>query len=90
MYEVVNAHEFNLEVVVVSGDRDKAGFDSTMRGMPFVAVPFEEKRDSIEKHIPCGGYPTPGVVNAKTGKVIHPDVFEQLTKENIMSWVAMV
>ncbi len=55
MYEKVNASEKNLEVVVVSGDRDESGYQATMKGFPWVAVPFGEKRPSIEAKIPCTG-----------------------------------
>ena len=56
LYEQLNASGKNLEVVVISGDRDADGFKSTMSGYPWVAVPFKEKRPSIEEKIPCTGY----------------------------------
>ncbi len=55
LYEQINASGKKLEVVVVSGDRDAAGFKSTMDGFPWVAVPFQEKRPEIEKNVPCTG-----------------------------------
>jgi hypothetical protein len=111
LYSEWNATEKQVEVVVVSGDNDPKGFSATFDGAPWVAVPFGEKREEIERHIPCTGYPTPvrppgpvflrwsdrpgqprsgkakcaaryksrmlqGVVNAKTGAVISPDVFD--------------
>jgi hypothetical protein len=109
LYSEWNVTEKQVEVVVVSGDNDPEGFSATFDGAPWVAVPFGEKREEIERHIPCTGYPTPvcpgpglrwsdgagqprsgqakcaarckrrmlqGVVNAKTGEVISPDVFD--------------
>ena len=39
----------------MSGDRNAAGFDKTMNGFPWVAVPFGEKRPAIETAVPCPG-----------------------------------
>jgi hypothetical protein len=55
LYNKINASEKNLEVVVISADRDQNGFQQTMQGFPWVAVPFGEKRPSIEAKIPCTG-----------------------------------
>ena len=54
-YEALNKDEPNLEVVIVSGDRNEAGFQKTMSGFPWVAVPFGEKRPAIESAVPCTG-----------------------------------
>ena len=51
-YESLNGE---LEVVIVSGDRDANGFKKTMDGFPWVAVPFGEKRPAIEAAVPCTG-----------------------------------
>ena len=32
---------------------------------------------AIEGHVPCGGYPTPGFVCARTGKVLIADAFDE-------------
>ena len=37
LYDIWNDKEKAFEVVVVSGDRDQAGFDSTMKGSLWVA-----------------------------------------------------
>ena len=39
----------------MSGDRNAAGFDKTMDGFPWVAVPFGEERPAIEAAVPCTG-----------------------------------
>ncbi len=39
----------------MSGDRNAAGFDKTMNGFPWVAVPFGEERPAIEAAVPCTG-----------------------------------
>jgi hypothetical protein len=62
-----------VQVVVVSGDDDPSGFASTITGLPFIAVPFEElaaRKPSIESKIPCRFFPQPAVVDAKTGTVL--------------------
>jgi len=89
-YEEINKSSQELEVVVVSGDRNEAGFKATMDGLPFVAVPFGEQRDSLASAVPCTGYPTPGVINSKTGQVIDPDVFGKVTLESLRAWIASV
>jgi hypothetical protein len=69
-----------VEVVVVSGDNDEDGFKNTTNGFPWVAIPFdgEDRKGPIGAKVPCTGYPTPGVVNAKTGKVINADAFDEM------------
>mmetsp|Transcript_29012 Transcript_29012/g.40805 ORF Transcript_29012/g.40805 Transcript_29012/m.40805 type:complete len:96 (-) Transcript_29012:41-328(-) len=70
-----------IEVIVVSGDSDKAGFLKTMEGYDWLAIPFDElkaRKADIEKHVPCTGYPTPGVINAQTGKVLNEDAYEEI------------
>ena len=65
----------------MSGDNNTDGFSSTMKDMPFVAVPFAEVKSrlgDIGKKVPCTGYPTPGWVNAKTGAVLKADAFDEL------------
>jgi hypothetical protein len=55
LYAELNKGECMLEVVIVSGDRNDAGFKKTMDGLPFVAVPFGEKRPALEAAVPCTG-----------------------------------
>ena len=54
-YAELNREGCQLEVVVVSGDRDEQGFKRTMEGLPFVAVPFGNQRPAIEDAVPCTG-----------------------------------
>ena len=54
-------------------------------GLPFlVAV----KKGDMEAKVPCTGYPTPGVVNGKTGAVIDPDVFGKVEEGSLDNWLA--
>ena len=76
-----------LEVIVVSGDRDEAGFKATTDGMPWVAVPLGRDTSGIKAKVPCTGYPTPGVVCGKTGKVIDPDVFGRVAATSLDGWL---
>ena len=80
MCEKWNANGKIVEVLLVSGDRDESGFRKTVTGFPWLAVPFgelRERRRSIEKFIPCTGYPTPAIVNAKTGEILSADAFDE-------------
>ena len=65
--------EKNVEVVIVSGDDEEDGFNETMGGLPFIAVPFKDigkRKPDIEKKIPCHFYPQPCVLDAKSGKIL--------------------
>ncbi len=65
--------EKNVEVILISGDDDEDGFNETIGGLPFIAVPFKEmgkRRPDIEKKIPCHFYPQPCIVDAKSGKIL--------------------
>ena len=49
-----------------------------MDGAPWLCVPFAEvatRKESIGKKVPCTGYPTPGIINAKTGEVYEADAW---------------
>lgn len=72
----------NIQVVVVSGDKNQEGFDASMNGMPWVAIPYGTKVATIDDKVPCTGYPTPGVVNGTTGDVIDADVFGKVDQKN--------
>jgi hypothetical protein len=82
-----------IQVVIVSGDKDASGFASTMSGFDdWIAIPFDgnldERKTAIEPHVPCTGYPTPGVINAKTGAVIDADAWGKVDDTNFAAWVA--
>ena len=78
----------NLQVVVVSGDRDADGFNASMADMPWVAVPLGSDTAGIAAKVPCTGYPTPGVVNGATGAVIDADVFGKVSADSFKEWSA--
>ena len=78
----------NLQVVIVSGDKDQGGYDSTMRECPWVALPFGADKGAYEAKIPCTGYPTPGIINAATGDVIEADAFGKVSDEHYQQWMA--
>jgi len=78
LYNAWNENKKVIEIVVVSGDNDSAGFSKTVTGYPWLAL----ERDSPSKasagaQVPCTGYPTPGFCDAKTGKVIIADAFDE-------------
>ena len=88
LYNSWNANEKNLQVVIVSGDKDQGGFDATMRDAPWVAVPLGGDKSAIEGVIPCTGYPTPGIINGSTGAVIEADAFGKVSEEHYQQWLA--
>ena len=85
-YEKWNATEKNLQVVVVSGDQDKAGWSRSMADMPFVSIPFQSDASGCEKFVPCTGYPTPGVIRAD-GTVGDPDCFGKVNEGSLEAWL---
>jgi len=56
--------------------------------MPWIAIPFQGDISLIEdKVVPCTGYPTPGIVNGRTGEVIKEDAFGEITVEYLMKYL---
>ena len=65
----------NLQVITISGDKDQAGFDASMKECPWVSLPFGNKgSDALKALVPCTGYPTPGILKGD-GTVINADAF---------------
>ena len=59
--------------------------------MPFVALPLgSEEVTKLADLIPCTGYPTPGVLNGKTGAVISADVFGKVNEGSLDEWIAQL
>ena len=85
LYESWNASGAkNIQVIVVSGDRDDAGFKSSMENMPWVALPRGSTEASkLNSKVPCTGYPTPGIINGFTGAVVDADVFGKVAAESL-------
>jgi hypothetical protein len=81
-----------IDVVIVSGDRDEGGYKSTTAGYDdWAFIPFSDidaRKGLIEQHIPCTGYPTPGVINAKTGAVIEADAWGKVDEANFQKWLS--
>jgi len=80
-----------IEVIYVSGDRDAGGFSKTTDGCPWLFIPFDElasRKAAFEALIPCTGYPTPGIVNAKTGAVIDADAFGKVNAKSLSEWLS--
>ena len=78
----------NLQVVIVSGDKDQGGYDQTMREAPWVSLPLGADKSKYEAVIPCTGYPTPGVINGATGAVIDADAFGKVSDEAYAQWMS--
>ena len=79
----------NLQVIVISGDRDADGFKNSMANMPWVALPLKSSEAAIlAAKVPCTGYPTPGIINGLTGEVIDADVFGKVAMESLAGWLA--
>jgi hypothetical protein len=59
---------------MVSGDRDLEEYARTIERIPWIAMPYGTNIEKgIESVIPCTGFPTPGVINGKTGEVVTYD-----------------
>lgn len=58
--------------------------------MPWVAIPFAGDKGGLEEKIPCTGYPTPGIINGKTGEIISEDAYDDFDEEQIMEWINQV
>ena len=78
----------NLQVVIISGDKDQGGYAKTMDGAPWVGVPLGADTTGIAAKVPCTGYPTPGVINGTTGAVIDPDAFGKVSMDTVNGWIA--
>ena len=85
-YEEWNATEKQIQVVMVSGDSDEAGYKSSMDGCNWLCVPFKGDSSEIEKKVPCTGYPTPGIVKID-GTVIEADAFGKVSLEALDGWL---
>ena len=84
--------EKNIQVVIISGDSNEAGFKNQMDEVPWIAIPFRLDKttdlgENVKKKIPCTGYPTPGVINGTTGKVILEDGFGKIHLESLEEWL---
>ena len=73
--EVNASNPKNVGVLIYSADSDEAGFAKTMKESPFVAVRFDskEQKTAISVKHPISGFPTPIIMNGKTGEVQDPD-----------------
>jgi hypothetical protein len=83
-YEKWNANGAkNIQVVIASHDSDMNGFNQTIEGMPWVALPYDKSAyGPMEAVIANTGFPTPGVINGTTGAVIEPDAFGKVNDDN--------
>jgi nucleoredoxin len=69
-YKAIKAARDDFELVFVSGDRDAAQFREYFATMPWLALPFEEKRyEALSSHFEVEGIPTL-VLLSPEGKVI--------------------
>lgn len=64
-----------LEIVFVSSDHDKHGFDEYYKSMPWMAVPFEDQatKANLAQKFDVSGIPAFFVLNAATGAVVDTD-----------------
>jgi nucleoredoxin len=71
-----------VEVVFVSADEDKGGFDEYYGEMPWAAVPFVfEKREDIGEKYGVSGIPRCVVLNAQDGTVVNGDARAKIVAE---------
>ena len=64
-----------FEIVAVSSDRDEASFYTHIRGMKWLALPFEERdlKVGLQDALRCPGLPTLILVDFDSGEVINKD-----------------
>ena len=70
MYASWNKDGKNVQVVIVSGDRDNNQHKTTYSGFPWVTTPLGDGSARIRSVVPCGGYPTGGIIHGSTGAMI--------------------
>ena len=81
--------EKNIQVLMVSGDRDLEEYAYTIEKIPWIAMPFgTDITSGIESVIPCTAYPTPGIINGKTGEVITYDAQGNMDNSDFQSWLS--
>jgi nucleoredoxin len=77
-----------IEVVFVSADEDKGGFDEYYGEMPWAAVPFVyEKREDIGEKYGVSGIPRCVVLNAQDGTVVNDDARAKIVAEKKLSGI---
>ena len=71
-----------VEVVFVSSDHDKDGFDEYYGEMPWAAVKFDfEGIEALREKFAVQGIPKVIVLSGKDGSVLHADARAQIVAE---------
>lgn len=77
-YKEINEKGKVLEVIFISSDRDQASFDEFFATMPWLALPFGDKRkQSLSRSFKVRGIPMV-VAIGPTGKTVATDAREQI------------
>ena len=78
LYNKWNATEKQIEVLIISGDHNEEEYKESIKDCPFVFVPYancKAVKKAVDPKIKCTGYPSYGILNAKTGAVISDNAF---------------
>lgn len=81
LYEEMNENEKAFEVVFMSGDKQEDVFKSYYAEMPWLAIPFKDRRmKQVVRRFGIKGLPRLIVLNAKTNEVLNVDACETVTQ----------
>ena len=81
LYEEMNEDKKEFEVVFMSGDKQEDVFKSYYAEMPWLAIPFKDRRmKQVVRRFGIKGLPRLIVLDAKTHEVLNSDACESVTE----------
>ncbi|PIA61943.1 hypothetical protein AQUCO_00200142v1 [Aquilegia coerulea] len=86
VYHKVNENGGNFKVVAISLDRDEETFKRTFEGMPWLALPYMDKKlTKLVSYFELSGLPTL-VIIGPDGKTMHPNVVELIEEHGAQGY----
>ena len=93
IYNEVNCHTKELEVVFISGDYDEVAFQEYYGPMPWVAMPYEDPtREAVIDELEIGGIPEVFIVD-KDSKIVTRSAradIEKMGAKAFHKWVSLL
>ena len=86
-YNEWNKDGKKIQIIAYSGDKDQAGFDASIKDMPWVQGQFGQDFGGVKAKIPLKHYPLPGIINAKTGDVICENAWGKVEASSLEEWM---
>jgi len=82
-YKKMKANGKKFEIVFASSDKDQAAFDGYLGEMPWLAIPYSDRKtkDALSKKYKVSGIPSFVIVDAKTGELITDDGRTAITED---------